>query len=145
MSTEPVVDRRTIVEEGTTFKGKLESSCPVLVSGRIEGDLAAPSLSVSATGAVQGKVHVASLQSEGELCGEFEADRVQLAGVVRDHTVIRAQTLEIKLASQCGKMQVVFGQAQEASAVESAKGLATRVEPRPSRPLALRPSQPPPS
>ncbi len=144
MSIEPSADKRTIVEEGTTFKGTLDSSCPILVNGRVEGELAAPSLSVSATGAVQGKVRVGNLQSQGELCGEFEAERAQLSGVVRNNTVIRAETLEVKLASQSGKMQVVFGECQKASAVDSAK--AARVESRPSgSPLALRPSQPPPS
>ena len=44
----------------------------------IEGDLAAPALSVSASGAVHGKVKVGDIKSEGELAGEFDADTVQL-------------------------------------------------------------------
>ena len=40
-------EKRTLVEEGTELKGSLTSSCPVLVRGRIEGDVKAPSLTVS--------------------------------------------------------------------------------------------------
>jgi cytoskeletal protein CcmA (bactofilin family) len=144
--TETVQDKRTIVEEGTTFKGTMESSCPVLVNGRIEGDLKAPSMIVSSAGAVQGVARVGTLQSQGELSGEFEADRVELAGTVKDKTVIRAQTLEMKLGSQRGKMQVIFGESESAATAETTKAPPTRTEARPSRPpAALRPSQPPPS
>ena len=103
--------KQTIVEEGTQFKGSLTSTCPVLVHGRVEGDIETPTLSVSATGAVKGKVKVGEVSSQGEIEGEFDADAVRLAGRVRDNTVIRAKTLEVKLASD-GKMQVIFGESQ---------------------------------
>jgi cytoskeletal protein CcmA (bactofilin family) len=103
--------KQTIVEEGTQFKGSLTSTCPVLVNGRVEGDVETPTLSVSATGSVKGKVKVGEVSSQGEIEGEFDADSVQLAGRVRDNTVIRAKTLEVRLASD-GKMQVIFGESQ---------------------------------
>ena len=34
--------KRTLVEEGTQFKGTLSSSCPIVVKGRIDGDISAP-------------------------------------------------------------------------------------------------------
>jgi cytoskeletal protein CcmA (bactofilin family) len=102
---------RTLVEEGTQFKGSLSSKCPIEVKGRVEGDLQAPSLSVSASGAVHGKVRVAELFSEGEIAGEFDADVVRLSGVVKDNTVVRAKSLEVKLAPAAGgRMQVIFGE-----------------------------------
>ena len=101
--------KKTLVEEGTQFKGSLSSSCPIVVKGKIEGDVTAPSLQVSATGAVHGKVKVGQMQSEGELAGEFDADTVQLSGSVKDKTVVRAKSLEVKLTPVAGKMQVVFG------------------------------------
>jgi cytoskeletal protein CcmA (bactofilin family) len=104
--------KKTLVEEGTQFKGAMSSSCPVEVKGRVEGDLDAPSLSVSATGAVRGKVKVGEMRSEGEIAGEFEAGTVQLSGTVKDNTVIRAKSLEVKLSAQNGKLQVVFGECQ---------------------------------
>src|ERR1700727_2933379 len=61
---------RTLVEEGTQFKGSLSSKCPIEVKGRVEGDLQAPSLTVSPKGAVHGKVKVEELMSEGEIAGE---------------------------------------------------------------------------
>jgi cytoskeletal protein CcmA (bactofilin family) len=102
-------DRKTLVEEGTQFKGSLASNCPVVVRGLVEGDVAAPSLTVSSSGAVHGKVKVDELRSQGELAGEFDADIVQLSGVVKDSTVVRAKSLEVKLTPANGKMQVVFG------------------------------------
>jgi cytoskeletal protein CcmA (bactofilin family) len=102
-------ERKTLVEEGTQFKGSLSSNCPVIVRGRIEGDVQAPSLTVSPTGSVHGKVKVDEIRSQGELAGEFDADVVQLSGTVKDNTVIRAKSLEVKLTPASGKMQVVFG------------------------------------
>jgi cytoskeletal protein CcmA (bactofilin family) len=102
--------KKTLVEEGTQFKGSLSSTCPIVVRGKIEGDVAAPSLQVSATGAVHGKVKVGEMQSQGELAGEFDADVVQLSGTVKDKTVVRAKSLEVKLTPVDGKMQVVFGE-----------------------------------
>ena len=104
--------RKTLVEEGTQFKGSMTSDCPVEVKGRIEGDLSAPSLQVSPSGAVHGKVKVGEIRSQGELAGEFDADVVQLSGTVKDNTVIRAKSLEVKLTPANGKMQVIFGECQ---------------------------------
>ena len=102
--------KRTLVEEGTQFKGSLSSSCPIVVKGRIDGDVSAPSLQVSSTGSVHSKVKVGEIESQGELSGEFDADVIQLSGTVRDKTVVRAKSLEVKLAPATGKMQVVFGE-----------------------------------
>lgn len=105
-------EKRTLVEEGTTFKGSLSSTCPILVKGSIQGDLEAPSLTVASTGTVSGKVKAGELRSEGELSGEFDVDKVVLSGAVKDNTVIRAKALEVKLAVTGSKMQVVFGEVQ---------------------------------
>jgi cytoskeletal protein CcmA (bactofilin family) len=105
-----VGDRKTLVEEGSQFKGSLTSSCPIVVRGRIEGDVQAPSLTISSSGAVHGKVKVDELRSQGELSGECDADIVQLSGSVRDNTIIRAKSLEVRLVPASGKMQVVFGE-----------------------------------
>jgi cytoskeletal protein CcmA (bactofilin family) len=105
----PAGDRKTLVEEGTQFKGSLSSNCPIVVRGRIEGDVQAPSLTISGSGAVHGKVKVEELRSQGELSGEFDADTVQLSGSVKNNTIIRAKSLEVKLAPTNGKLQVVFG------------------------------------
>jgi cytoskeletal protein CcmA (bactofilin family) len=102
-------DRKTLVEEGTQFKGSLSSNCPVVVKGRVEGDVQAPSLTVSLSGAVHGKVKVDELKSQGEIAGEFDAELVNLSGVVKDNTIVRTKSLEVKLAPVNGKLQVVFG------------------------------------
>jgi cytoskeletal protein CcmA (bactofilin family) len=104
--------RKTLVEEGTQFKGALSSDCPIEVKGRVEGDLNAPALSVSPSGSVHGKIKVGEIRSQGELAGEFDADVVQLSGTVRDNTVIRAKSLEVKLVAAGGKMQVIFGECE---------------------------------
>jgi cytoskeletal protein CcmA (bactofilin family) len=114
--------RKTLVEEGTHFKGSLSSDCPIEVKGRVEGDLTAPALAVSVSGAVHGKVKVGEMHSQGELAGEFDADTVQLSGTVKDNTVIRAKSLEVKLSPANGKMQVIFGECElEVGSEQAAK------------------------
>jgi cytoskeletal protein CcmA (bactofilin family) len=102
--------RTTFIEEGSAFKGEFSSDCPIVVKGRIDGSITGPSLTVSATGAVAGKVKVGTIESEGELAGQFEAEVVKLSGRVRDNTVIRAKSLEVKLSPEKGMLQVVFGE-----------------------------------
>ncbi len=122
-------ERRTLVEEETQFKGTMSSRCPVVVMGRLEGEVDAPSLHVTASGAVAGTVVVQELSSEGELAGEVDADSVQLSGTVKDNTVIRAKAIEVRLARTNGKMEVVFGECElaigdepdKAAAIEAAK------------------------
>ncbi len=110
--TGSATEKRTLVEEGTTFKGSMTSTCPVLVKGGIEGDVQAPSLTVASSGTVSGKVKAGELKSEGSLAGEFDVDKIQLSGSVKDNTIIRAKSLEVKLSSANGKMQVVFGETE---------------------------------
>ena len=88
-------DKKTIIEEGTEFKGSLAASCPILARGRNEGDIAGPALEVTDTGVVSGQVKVTELRSRGELAGNFQADEVILSGRVRDETVIVAKALEV--------------------------------------------------
>jgi cytoskeletal protein CcmA (bactofilin family) len=132
--------RKTLVEEGTQFKGSLSSSCSIEVNGRFEGDLTAPALAVNPGGAVRGKVKVSELESQGELAGDFDADVVRLAGTVKDNTVIRAKSLEVTLAAPTGKMQVVFGECEleigeEPRKVEAIdESAARRPSERPRRP-----------
>lgn len=104
--------KRTIIEEGTGFKGALSSSCPIDVRGRIEGEIEAPSMAVSQTGSVHGRAKVGVVHSDGELSGEFDAEQLVLAGVVKDNTIIRARSLEVKLSASRGKLQVVFGECE---------------------------------
>jgi cytoskeletal protein CcmA (bactofilin family) len=102
-------EKRTIVEEGTELEGSLSSTCAVVVSGKVGGELTAPSLRINGTGSVRGKVKVEQLESTGEMSGEFEADVVRLAGVVRDDSILRAKSLEVKLAAPNAPNEVVFG------------------------------------
>ena len=111
MSEPKQTEKRTLVEEGTELKGSLTSTCPVLVRGRIEGEVTAPALTVSPSGSVSGKARVGELQAEGELSGEFDADVVQLSGKVQDRTIIRAKTLSVQLSSE-SRLQVVFGECE---------------------------------
>lgn len=104
--------KRTLVEEGTEVQGSIKSSCPLLVRGRVEGEIEAPSMTVSASGAVHGRVKVGELRSEGEIAGEYQADTIQLSGKVKDKTVLRARSLEVKLDAKETGLQVVFGETE---------------------------------
>jgi cytoskeletal protein CcmA (bactofilin family) len=138
MAEAPAADKKTLVEEGTEFKGSLVSKCPVIVSGKIDGEVHAPSLNVSASGGVYGKVRVGELHSEGEVAGELDAETVRLSGRVNNNTVIRAKSLEVNLVADKGKLQVSFGDCM----------LEVGEEPKKAAPGAPAPSpapQPPPS
>ena len=102
-------ERRTVVEEGTHMEGSLTSNCPIVVNGKIEGEVNAPSLRINDTGSVRGKVKVEQIESDGEMSGEFEADVVRLAGVVRDDSIVRAKSLEVKLSAANDPKPVTFG------------------------------------
>ena len=101
---------RTVVEQETEFKGVLVSTCGIEVKGHVKGDMTAPSLTVAASGAVQGNVKVGELSSEGEIAGDIDADVARLSGVVKDKAVLRAKSLEMKLSSVGRRIQVVFGE-----------------------------------
>jgi cytoskeletal protein CcmA (bactofilin family) len=137
--------KRTVVEEGTRFKGDLTSTCPVDVRGRVEGEVEAPSLTVSAAGAVHGRAKVGSVRSEGELSGEFEADTVELSGRVLDKTVIRARSLQVKLSSTRGQ-QVIFGDCELSVGDEPTEHDRVQEPEAPiDQPSAGQPSQPAPA
>jgi cytoskeletal protein CcmA (bactofilin family) len=105
-----MVVKQTILEDGTEFDGSIKSKCPLVVSGKVKGEVTAPSLTVLETGAVQGQVKVSQLSSKGEIAGQIEADSVELCGTVSDQTTIKATTLEVKLSQPgSGKLQVTFG------------------------------------
>ena len=116
--------KHTLVEEGTEFKGTMSSSCPIVVMGKVEGDVAGPVIHVTPSGVVAGVVKVKSLHSAGELAGEVEAETVEVSGRVRDRTVIRARSLEVSLNVQKGGMQVVFGECELAVGDEPNKEAA---------------------
>jgi len=103
----------TWVEEGTLFKGRFSSRGPVVVLGKIEGDITAPSLDVRRTGAVCGTGRLGEIRSEGELSGEFDAEVAHLSGVVRDKTVVRARWLHVRLSPTDCKMQLLFSECKD--------------------------------
>lgn len=116
--------KHTLVEEGTEFKGSMSSSCPIVVMGKVEGDITGPVIHITPSGVVAGVVKVKDLRSDGELAGEVEADTVQISGRVRDRTVIRARSLEVSLSTTKGGMQVVFGECELAIGNEPSKEAA---------------------
>lgn len=104
--------KTTLIEDDTEFKGTLSSKCPVMVRGSVDGEIIGPSLHVSPSGSVSGKVKVGELRSEGTVAGELDADSVHLAGTVKSDTIIRARSLEVRLQPPSGRMQVTFGQCE---------------------------------
>ncbi len=102
-------DRQTLVEEGTTFRGVLESKYKVVVRGSVEGELQAPHVDVADSGVLTGNVRARRVSSQGVLGGTVEAEEVNLAGEVRNDTVVKAKLLEVKPAQEMGKLEVTFG------------------------------------
>ena len=144
--------KQTIVEEGTEFKGTMKSTCPVVVNGRIEGDLSAPELDVTATGTVQGNIKAERLSSRGVLSGNIDAGDLFLSGSIGSKTVIKAKNLEVKLNPEQGRMELTIGECTLDVGEEPSK--ERRVEPNSVRPSmgsnsyplpVTKPSETPPS
>jgi len=102
---------QTVLEEGTEIDGSIRSKCPITVSGKLKGDVSAPSLTITQSGSVSGQVKVSEFKSEGDIAGEIDAETVELSGHVSDHTIIRASSLQVKLAQNGNnsKFHVTFG------------------------------------
>jgi cytoskeletal protein CcmA (bactofilin family) len=117
--------KQTIVEDGTEFEGSMKSTCPITVSGKLQGVVSAPSMTVMQSGAVRGQIKVKELKSQGEISGEIDADSVELSGRVSDQTTIRAKTLEVMLNQKSDdKLQVTFGNCELQVGERSAKPAA---------------------
>ena len=101
----------TIVEVGSEFRGNFTSSRPIIVNGRIEGDVTAPAVMVTHSGAVQGHVEAKTISCRGSAAGVLDADTIELSGAIAQYTVIRAQRLNLKIVSTSGKIELAFGQA----------------------------------
>ena len=84
-----------------------------------------------------------SFESSGEISGELDADVVQLSGVVKDKTIVRAKSLEVRLSPPNGKMQVVFGECDleigEMPSKEEAIGSTREPDPRADTPISAAP------
>jgi cytoskeletal protein CcmA (bactofilin family) len=115
--------KHTLVEEGTELKGTVTSNCPIVIMGKVEGEVSGPAIHVTTSGVVAGKVKVADLRSAGEVAGEIEAETVRISGRVRDRTVIRARTLEVTISREQGT-EVVFGECELAVGDEPNKAAA---------------------
>ena len=112
-ATRPVsrAEPTTIVEEGTDFRGEFTSRCPVIVHGRIEGDVKAPAVTVTTSGALQGKVEAKTIRCKGSVAGVLEADVIELTGAIARDTIVRAQRLNLDVESTSGRIELAFNQA----------------------------------
>ena len=126
--------KRTLVEEGTAVTGNMTSSCPIVVMGKIDGEISGPSMEIMESGVVSGRIKVTAFSSRGELAGELEAETVELAGRVRDDTVIRARSLEVTSAPgttlQFGECELSVGdEPDKRRAIEEVTGAAAKSPP----------------
>jgi len=146
--------KRTLIEEGTAVSGNIASTCPIVVMGRLEGEISGPSLEIAEGGAVSGRIKVAALCSRGELAGEVDAETVQLSGQVRDETIIRARALEVGSTNgapvKFGECELSIGdEPDKQRAIDEATGVMRKERPTlaaaPVPPEEEAPPQPPAS
>lgn len=147
MPSESKAPKQTLVEEGTEFKGTMKSSCAVVVNGTIDGEVDAPEITITRSGAVLGAIKAKKVRSQGTLSGNVDAGDVFLAGSVRSNTVIKAKSLEVKLgSSDKGQLEVTFGECnlevgepprdEESNAWTLSESSDSSKESRPSSPTA---------
>ena len=101
----------TIVAEGSYFRGDFISACPIVVYGRIEGDMRAPAVTVTNSGALHGKIEAQTISSSGSVAGVLEADAIELSGAIARDTIVRAQRLNLDVESTSGRIELAFHQA----------------------------------
>lgn len=104
------LSKQTVVEDGTELRGKLTSSCPVVINGLVDGELNAPEVTIATTGTVSGAIKAKRIRSQGTLSGSVEATDVFVSGTVKSNTTIVAKSLEVRLSPERGKLQVTFGE-----------------------------------
>ena len=100
-----------LVGEGTHCRGEFASRHPVIVHGRIEGDVKAPTVTVTASGALQGRIEAKTISSTGSVAGVLEADSIELTGAIAQDTIVRAQRLSLDVESTTGRIELAFNQA----------------------------------
>lgn len=130
-------EKHTLIEQGTEFKGSMKSTCPVVVHGRIEGELTAPELDVTATGNVKGTIKAERLSSRGTLSGNVDAGDLFLSGSIGSKTVIKAKNLEVRLAPEQGRMELTIGECTLDVGDEPTKERRTEISTRPAADEAL--------
>ena len=143
--------KRTLIEEGTVLKERSPRAARSWCSGGSRGD-DRPLGPCGRERRATGRAKVGALRSHGELAGEFDAETVELSGRVRDKTMIRAQSLEVKLERTDGRLEVVFGECElavgeapdKAAAIREATSGAPRAATPAPQPAASAP-QPAPS
>jgi cytoskeletal protein CcmA (bactofilin family) len=105
----PPPEKKTIVEEGTELRGSITATCPIVVQGSVQGEIAGPSVEIRAGGRVTGKMTTGTLSSSGHIAGEVDVEVARLAGEVAPKTVIRATTLDVRLTHPTAKIELRFG------------------------------------
>ena len=105
------VEPTTVVQEGTDFRGDFNSTCPIVVNGRIEGGVKAPAVTITDSGMLQGTVEAKTIACRGSVSGVLEADAIELSGAIAQNTIVRAQRLRLDIESTSGRIELAFGQA----------------------------------
>jgi cytoskeletal protein CcmA (bactofilin family) len=116
--------KRTLVDEGTELKGTIKSTCPVVIAGRVEGDISGPSIEIAEKGFVTGTVKAAEVVSRGEVYGLIEAENLELSGKIQDGTVIVARSLDIKVNRLGPREPIQFGECELSIGEEPNKAAA---------------------
>jgi cytoskeletal protein CcmA (bactofilin family) len=141
--------KHTLIEAGSVFRGNLESTCPIVVQGKLEGEISGPAIEIREGGQISGKVKVTQLSSRGELSGTIDAETIELGGKVQDQSVIRARSLEVKLSPgsdvRFGSLiELSIGEELSKEAVVSEAAAARRpADPPAAKPASERPAPAP--
>ena len=104
MSDAPQADAQSVIEQGTELAGSLASRRPVVVNGRVEGQIEAPRLEVAKTGSLEGTIRAAHLS------GRVEAGELILSGSVGRSTVIKADRLQVELSRNGAPAGLTLGE-----------------------------------
>lgn len=127
-------DKETILSDDTRFKGSLEFSHKLIISGYFEGNLNSKgTLLVGKSGQVKAEIKVGSIIIEGKVWGNILADdKIELRSSAELYGDIKANRLTINEgATFIGKCDVNPNRKETAQSTQSAQSSPIEKKPQP--------------
>ena len=94
-------DAATHILDGILMQGSLDGGDnPVIVDGRIEGDITATELTLREHGSIDGKVNGGAVTIAGTFKGELECDSLTIAATALVEGNVRTNALSIDMGAE---------------------------------------------
>jgi cytoskeletal protein CcmA (bactofilin family) len=115
----------SVIAGGLTVKGELQSSGEIRIDGTVEGNLAAPVVTIGRAGSIKGNIAADRAMIEGEVAGQIKAKSVVLARTAKVRGDVLHATLKVEPgATVDGSYRPIEPDAPFAAEIGAAPGVA---------------------